>query len=106
MQRTSLAAAIAVAISTTAAAHPSIKNPSVAANTGGQLITFGISHGCDGSDTTAIKIDIPSTLTSVRPLYSDFGNPVVAKTGNTVNSVTWTKTAPALAADEAFYEIT
>lgn len=110
MQRISLAAAFAVAlISSTAEAHISIANPSVAANTSGQKITLAISHGCGTSDTRSIKVDIPTgVLTSIRPLYSDFGAFSVTKAGNPaqVTSITWTKTEPALDADDAFYEIT
>jgi uncharacterized protein YcnI len=107
MQRISLAAAFAVALlSSTAIAHPSFTGPAFS-NTSGQKVTFGLSHGCSGSDTTSIRIEIPSQITSVRPLYSDFGAFTVTRNTATppqVTSITWTKTEPALAGDDAFYE--
>jgi periplasmic copper chaperone A len=71
-----------------------------------QKITFAINHGCDGADTIKVKIDIPAQITSVRALVSDFGKPVLTKTGATVTSITWTKAdAELLPADDGFYEI-
>jgi periplasmic copper chaperone A len=93
--------------SSTAVAHPSIASGPAFANKS-QKITMGLSHGCDGADTLAITIDIPAGVTSVRPLFSDFGKPSVTKdsSGN-VTSVTWRKTdADLQSADIQFYEFT
>lgn len=90
----------------TADAHVSIASgPAVAAKS--QKITFGVGHGCEGSDTLRIRVDIPAGVTSVRALFSDFGKPTVIKNGTTVTAVEWTKSdADVLAADDAYYELT
>lgn len=113
MQRVSVAAFAAVTMfSFSVAAHPSISSGPAFANKSGQKITFGISHGCDGADTVKIKVTIPTGVTSVRGLYSDFGRPVLTRDVNDVNpqanvrAVTWTKLDNELDNDEAFYEIT
>ena len=87
-----------------AEAHPSVTSgPADAART--QKITFGMGHGCEGSDTLRVRIDIPAGVTSVRPLFSDFGKPSVIRNGTTVTAVEWTKPdADVLAADDAYYE--
>jgi len=90
----------------TAEAHVSLASgPAIAAKS--QKITFGVGHGCEGSDTVRIRVDIPASVTSVRPLFSDFGKPTVIKNGTTVTAVEWTKSdADVLAADDAYYELT
>ena len=113
MQRVSLAAVAAVSIvSLSADAHISISSGPAFANKSGQKITLGISHGCNDTDTVKVKITIPSAITSVRALYSDFGRPSVQRDANDSNpatnirSITWTKTDTALEGDFGFYEIT
>lgn len=78
-----------------------------------QKITFSVGHGCEGSDTVKIQIDIPSQITSVRALFSDFGKPVLTRDSSNTNpatnvtSITWTKSATdELDTDDGFYEIT
>lgn len=76
-----------------------------------QKITFGVGHGCETggvhSDTIKIRVDIPAGVTSVRPLFSDFGKPTVTLTGTTVTAVEWTKaTGDFLEGDDAYYELT
>lgn len=113
MQRVSLAAFAAVtAISFTVDAHPTVASGNAFANKGSQKITFGLGHGCDGADTIKIKIEIPTTVTSVRALYSDFGRPAITRDPNNPNpqtnirSIEWTKTDTELDTDFAFYEFT
>jgi periplasmic copper chaperone A len=92
--------------SSTAVAHPSIASGPAFANKT-QKITMGLGHGCDGADTLAITIDIPAGVTSVRPLFSDFGKPSVTKDANgNVTSVTWRKADVDLQpADIQFHEL-
>jgi periplasmic copper chaperone A len=91
-----------------AAAHPHITSPRAVANTSGQLITFGVSHGCDNAtkDTVKIQIDIPANISSVRPLYGPdgFGLPTVTKVSSAVTQVVWEKPTFDLAGDNAYYE--
>ena len=58
-----LTLAAALLVASTAHAHVSIASGSAAANTS-QEITFGVGHGCAGSDTYRVKIEIPAGVTS------------------------------------------
>ena len=49
-----------------ASAHVEVDPSSTAAGSY-SLLTFSVGHGCDGSATTAITIDIPESITSVTP---------------------------------------
>ncbi|POH66501.1 MULTISPECIES: YcnI family protein [Cryobacterium] len=49
-----------------ASAHVDVEPSSTAAGSY-SLLTFSLGHGCDGSATTGITIDIPDTITSVTP---------------------------------------
>jgi len=102
-----LSLATGLVLSLPAEAHIELASgPAPAAKT--QKITFAVGHGCEGGhDTVRIRVDIPAGVTSVRPLFSDFGKPTVIRNGTTVTAVEWTKAATdELAADDAFYEIT
>jgi hypothetical protein len=89
-----------------AEAHVSLASgPAPAAKS--QKITFGVGHGCEGLDTVRVRVEIPAGVTSVRPLFSDFGKPTVIRNGTTVTAVEWTKSAAdELTADDAYYELT
>ena len=70
-----------------------------------QVVEFGVGHGCDGSDTYAVTIEIPAGVTSVRPMYGGLGNPSVAvdEHGH-VTAISWQKDdADVLDADSAYY---
>ncbi|GAB3122276.1 YcnI family copper-binding membrane protein [Glaciibacter psychrotolerans] len=59
-------ALLAVAVPLSASAHVSI-DPSSASAGSYTVLTFALPHGCDGSATTAIAIDIPESIASVTP---------------------------------------
>lgn len=80
------------ALAAPAAAHPHIDSGPAVSATGGQIVTFGVSHGCSGKDTVKLTINIPTGITGVRGLYGPFGVPTVTKNGTAVTSVTWEKT--------------
>ena len=89
-----------------AAAHVSISSGPGYANTT-QIIKFGVGHGCVGMDTYSVRVEIPSSVTSVRPMPSDFGK-VSVETDATgaVTAVTWQRTAQeTLDSDLAYYEL-
>jgi uncharacterized protein YcnI len=89
-----------------AAAHISIASGPGYANTS-QIIKFGVGHGCDGMDTYSVRVQIPPSVTSVRPMPSDFGK-VSIETDATgaVTAVTWQRTAQeTLDSDLAYYEL-
>ena len=58
--------ALALAIPLSASAHVSASATSTAAGSY-TVITLSVPHGCDGSSTTAITIDIPESIISVTP---------------------------------------
>jgi hypothetical protein len=72
-----------------------------------QKITFAVGHGCEGSDTVRVRVEIPAGVTGVRALFSDFGKPTMIRNGTTVTAVEWAKVdADVLAADDGYYELT
>jgi periplasmic copper chaperone A len=87
-------------------AHISIASGPGFANTT-QEITFGVGHGCAGTDTYRVRIEIPTDVLSVRPLRSDFGKVSIEKdTAGTITAVSWQKAdADALDADLAYYKL-
>jgi len=69
--RTALAAVAlgglgALAVASTAAAHVSIAESEVAAGSYA-LLTFGVPHGCEGSPTTEVRIQMPTSIPQVTP---------------------------------------
>jgi uncharacterized protein YcnI len=57
---------LAVAVPLSASAHVGVTPDSTAAGSY-TVLTFAVPHGCDGSATTAIAIDIPEEIPSVTP---------------------------------------
>jgi len=97
-----------LAASAAAEAHVSVVSPTAVAGTTA-VVELGVGHGCEGSDTYAITVEIPKGMTSVRPMWSDFG-----KTSLTyddvdpalVTTVTWQKAdADALPGDTNYYKL-
>jgi uncharacterized protein YcnI len=60
------AALLALSAPLAASAHVEV-DPSSAAAGSYSLLTFSVGHGCDGSATTALTIDIPEPIASVTP---------------------------------------
>jgi uncharacterized protein YcnI len=87
-----------------ALAHVSVAGPGFAGKS--QILTFGVGHGCEGSDTVRVEVDIPSTIMSVRAVPSTFG-PVTltADATGVVTKVTWTKGDDARELDEMYYQL-
>ncbi|KJC63554.1 YcnI family protein [Agreia bicolorata] len=57
---------LAVAVPLSASAHVSV-TPAATAAGSYTVLTFAVPHGCDGSATTSITIDVPETIPSVTP---------------------------------------
>jgi uncharacterized protein YcnI len=96
----------AIFVPATAMAHIEVASgPGFAAAT--QEITFGVGHGCAGTDTYRVTIDIPSSVTTVRAETSDFGRATVTTDATgLVNAVTWQKSdADALDSDTNYYKL-
>ena len=98
------------ALAGVASAHVSISSGPAGANKS-QVIAFGVGHGCEDAagkhlDTIKVRVEIPTGVTSVRAIFSDFGKPTLIKTNNVVTAVEWTKpAADLLDDDEAYYEL-
>ena len=91
---------------TVAQAHISVvSGPGYANST--QEISFGVGHGCAGSDTYSVKIDIPVGVTSVRAETNTFGKVTVQRDASlNVTSVTWQKAdADVLPSDDNYYKL-
>jgi len=100
------AAAAAWFVPALASAHVSVTSGPAFANVT-QEIRFGVGHGCAGSDTYSIRIEIPAGVTSVRPQSSVFGKPSVEKNdAGDVIAVVWQKAdIDVLDADVEYYEL-
>lgn len=59
--------ALAVAVPLAASAHVHV-DPGTASAGGTETLTFSFSHGCDGSPTTALAIDIPEGVGNATPV--------------------------------------
>jgi periplasmic copper chaperone A len=98
--------AVALGASSVAYAHVSIVSGPAAANVT-QEVTFGVGHGCAGADTYKVRVQIPASVTSVRPMRSDFGKVSIEKdAAGSITAVTWQKPdADALDADISYYKL-
>jgi uncharacterized protein YcnI len=72
-----------------ASAHVEVTPSSTSAGSY-SLLTFSLGHGCDGSATTGITIDVPDTITSVTPTV----NPGWDVTPLTDGQVSYTAQSP------------
>ena len=76
--------------SSLASAHIGIAGPGFADTN--QVITFSVGHGCEGSDTRSVRVEIPSEVASVRAVDSNLGRASVElDDAGLVTSVTWEK---------------
>ena len=57
---------LAVAVSASAAAHVSIEQDEVSAGSSA-IVTLAFSHGCEGSPTTQVRIQLPESIPTVSP---------------------------------------
>jgi uncharacterized protein YcnI len=57
---------LAVALSASAAAHVSIEEDEVVAGSSA-IVTLAFSHGCEGSPTTQVRIQMPESIPTVSP---------------------------------------
>ena len=64
-------AAIALSLAAPASAHVTA-TPSTAAAGAYTVVTFSVGHGCEGSPTTKIEIQVPESVLSVTPSRNPF----------------------------------
>jgi uncharacterized protein YcnI len=57
---------LAVAVAATASAHVSIEEDEVATGSSA-IVTFAFAHGCEGSPTTQVRIQMPEAIPTVTP---------------------------------------
>ena len=90
-----LAAGVFLAISAplAASAHVSVEPASTAAGSY-TVLTFSNAHGCDGSPTTGITIDIPQGIDSVSPTINPGWTAAKVMDGDRVGQVTYTAETP------------
>jgi uncharacterized protein YcnI len=84
-------------------AHVSITSGVALADTT-QEITFGVGHGCEGSDTRAVRIELPPEVLSVRALNGDLGPAEIElDDAGLVTAVTWEKPEEDVLEDDTHY---
>ncbi|MFZ5893459.1 MAG: YcnI family protein [Myxococcota bacterium] len=88
-------------------AHISIISGPAFANTT-QEVRFGIGHGCTGADTYSVRVEIPSSVSAVRPVSGPFGKASIEKDAQlNVVAVSWQKAdIDVLDADVEYYTLT
>ncbi len=109
-----LAFAVAATGTSLTHAHVSISGtPSVPVANKTYEAVFNVPHGCSDSegrafDTYQVEIQIPDSVTNVRPADSTFGNATVVKNeAGVITSIIWNKAEGAeLPADDHFYKFT
>ncbi len=104
--RMMMASSVVVLAASAADAHVSIVSGNATANVT-QVVRFGVGHGCAGADTIGLQIDIPTGVTSVRPMPSDFGRATVqTNAAGVVTAAVWQRAvADVLPSDTAYYEV-
>jgi len=100
------AAAVAVGVAwygSTVNAHVGVVNTQLPYAVAGRSyeLVLAVPHGCSytaaggaeaHADTYRVEVAIPAGFTGVRPIVDGvFGRPTIAKTGDVVNTLTWTK---------------
>jgi uncharacterized protein YcnI len=93
---TILAAGLVLAAPLAASAHITVTPDQTATAGGHGVLTFAFSHGCEGSPTTALRIDIPDGVASVSPTIEPGWSIDVARDTDDglVTAVTYTADAP------------
>lgn len=76
-----------------ASAHVSVEPAATAAGSY-TVLTFSNAHGCDGSPTTGITIDIPEGIDSVSPTINPGWSAAKVMDGDRVGQVTYTAETP------------
>lgn len=107
MRRPLLALFLLGVIPALAIAHvDAVSSPAVANAT--QEVTFAVGHGCEGADTASIRTVVPSGVTSVRAMTSDFGRATVEKdSSGAATAVNWVRAdADLLPDDTNYYKLT
>jgi uncharacterized protein YcnI len=102
----SLVGAAVSLVSTLATAHVSVASGPGFADTS-QEIVFGVGHGCEGADTSGVRVEIPAEVTSVRVMPNVFGRATIEKdAADLIRAVLWQKDpADVLDSDFGYYKM-
>lgn len=98
--------ALAVAVPLAASAHVTV-TPDAPVAGAYDVLTFAFGHGCDGSPTTAIRIDLPDGLDSATPTIAPGWTIDVERdpSDNLVSAITYTATEPVPDGLRAAFEV-
>ena len=99
-----MVAAALLALPASALAHVSVSGAAYAnQNT---LLTFGVGHGCEGTDTVAIEVSIPKEVSGVRGVPHGVFTNLEVKTDDAkiVTAVIWKKDS-ARDLDDGYYQL-
>lgn len=88
-RRLTLISAAIMLTSGLAEAHVSVASGTAFANSS-YRVDLSVPHGCDGADTERVEVEIPATLTSVRPIldFSEENSPITIERNETTGEVT------------------
>lgn len=81
-------AAIALLTASAASAHVTLAENSAKAGSY-TVATFRVSHGCGGSPTTALRIEIPASIAFAHPQPKPGWMLAMDRTGDRVTAITW-----------------
>ena len=95
--RAELALAFLLAAVAPASAHVTLAQPSAKAGSH-SVVTFRIGHGCADSPTTALRIEIPDSVTSANPQPKPGWTLTIDHAARHVNAIAWS--GGSLPADE------
>ncbi|MBK7863913.1 MAG: DUF1775 domain-containing protein [Archangiaceae bacterium] len=107
MRERSLAVAAVLLLAAVAQAHIEIASGPAQANATNEVV-LSVGHGTDNADTSSVRVQIPTGVTSVRPMRSDFARPAIEVDGaGLTTAVSWQKKdEDLLATDFGFYKLT
>ena len=97
-----LAAALAL-VATAAGAHIHLENSSAPAGASYKA-TFKVGHGCEGSPTRQLSVDIPAGVRGAQPMPKPGWRLEVERSGAEATRVTWTARTPEDALPDAYYD--
>jgi uncharacterized protein YcnI len=92
------ALALAIAAPLAASAHVTAAPSSTAAGSY-SVVSFSVPHGCSGSPTTKVTLNLPSSIVAATPTVNANWTIDKVKSGDNVTAVTYTAKTP-LAADQ------
>lgn len=102
-----VAALTILLVAALASAHIEVASGVAIANTS-QEVVFSVGHGTDNADTSAVRIEIPASVTTARAMRSDFAKPQLeTSAAGAPTAVSWQRNdSDLLETDYGFYKLT